>query len=39
MPMKMGIHQKPLGQSHSTRLDSRLRGNDGGLFFPRGEGF
>jgi len=35
MPMKMGIHYKPIGHSYSAFLDSRLRGNDGGMFFPR----
>ena len=35
MPMNMGIHCKPIGHSHSTSLDSRVRGNDGGIFFPR----
>jgi len=35
MPMKMGIHRKLLGYRHSTFLDSRLRGNDGGIFFSR----
>ena len=35
MPMKMGIHCKPIGHSHSASLDSRVRGNDGGMFFPR----
>jgi len=34
MPMKMGIHRTPLGYSQSTLLDSRLRGNDGGMCFP-----
>ena len=35
MPMKMGIHCKPIGHRHSASLDSRVRGNDGGMFFPR----
>jgi len=35
MPMKMGIHCKPIGHSHSAFLDSRVRGNDGGMFFSR----
>ncbi|MEO1149066.1 MAG: hypothetical protein AAFY26_26265, partial [Cyanobacteria bacterium J06638_22] len=35
MPMKMGIHFKPIGHGHSTSLDSRVRGNPGGMFFPR----
>ena len=35
MPMKMGIHCKPIGHGHSTSLDSRVCGNDGGMFFPR----
>ena len=35
MPMKMGIHCKPIGHRHSASLDSRIRGNDGGMFFPR----
>jgi hypothetical protein len=35
MPMKMGIHCKPIGHSHSASLDSRVHGNDGGMFFPR----
>jgi hypothetical protein len=35
MPMKMGIHCKPIGHGHSTSLDSRVRGNDGGMFFSR----
>jgi len=33
MPMKMGIHCQPIGYSHSPFLDSRVRGNDGGMFF------
>jgi len=33
MPMKMGIHCKPIGHSHSASLDSRVRGNDGGMVF------
>jgi len=33
---KMGIHRKPMDQGHSGLLDSRLHGNDGGLFFRRG---
>jgi len=33
MPMKMGIHCKSIGHSHSAFLDSRIRGNDGGMFF------
>jgi|GEM_PF-2382897 len=32
MPMKMGIHCQLIGHSHSTFLDSRVRGNDGGIF-------
>jgi len=35
MPMKMGIHCKPIGHSHSVSLDSRVRGNDEGMFFSR----
>ena len=35
MPMKMGIHCKPIGHSHSASLDSRVRENNGGMFFPR----
>jgi len=35
MPMNMGIHRKPAGDDPSVFLDSRLRGNDGGIFFPR----
>ena len=35
MPMKMGIHCKPIGHSHSVSLDSRVRGNPERLFFPR----
>ena len=35
MPMKMGIHCKSIGHSHSASLDSLVRGNDGGMFFPR----
>ena len=35
MPMKMGIHCNPIGHGHSASLDSRVRGNDGGMFFPR----
>jgi len=35
MPMKMGIHCKPGGCGHSGFLDSRLRGNDGDMAFPR----
>jgi len=31
MPMKMGIHRKPIGHSRLAFLDSRLRGNDGGF--------
>ena len=27
MPMKMGIHCKPIGHRHSAPLDSRVRGN------------
>jgi len=34
MPMNMGIHRKPIGHSRLAFLDSRLRGNDGGMFFP-----
>jgi len=34
MPMKMGIHQEPMGHAQSAFLDSHLRGNDGGMFFP-----
>jgi len=34
MPMKMGIHFKPIGHSHSASLDSRVRGNDGVCSFP-----
>jgi len=33
MPMKMGIHCKPIGHSPSALLDSRLRGNDGRMAF------
>jgi len=29
MPMKMGIHHKPMGHGRLAFLDSRLRGNDG----------
>jgi len=35
IPMKMGIHHKPIGQGYLALLDSRLHGNDGGTFFPR----
>ena len=35
MPMKMGIHYKLIGHRHSAFLDSRIRRNDGGMFFPR----
>jgi hypothetical protein len=35
MPIFMGIHCKPIGHSHSASLDSRVRGNDGGMFFSR----
>ena len=35
MPMKMGIHCKPIDHSHSASLDSRVRGNDGDMFFPK----
>jgi len=35
MPMKMGIHCKPIGHSHLASLDSRIRGNDEGIFFSR----
>jgi len=35
MPMKMGIHRKPIGHSHSAFLDSRIRGNDVGISFSR----
>jgi len=31
MPMNMGIHRKPIGDDHSNFLDSRIRGNDGGI--------
>jgi len=31
MPMKMGIHRKPIGYSHCAFLDSRLCGNNGGV--------
>ena len=33
MPMKMGIHCKPIDHSQSDSLDSRVHGNDGGIFF------
>jgi len=29
MPIKGGIHCKPIGHSHAAFLDSRIRGNDG----------
>jgi len=35
MPMKMGIHRKPTGRGDLALLDSRMRGNDGGMFFLR----
>jgi len=35
MPMKMDIFYKLIGYRHSAFLDSRTRGNDGGMFFPR----
>jgi len=35
MPMNMGIHREPMAHAQSAFLDSRLRGNDGGMFFPR----
>jgi len=35
MPMKMGIHRKPIGRGYFAFLDSRIRGNDGGMFFLR----
>jgi len=35
MPMKMGIHRKPIGLSYPTFLDSRMRGNDRSMFFFR----
>jgi len=35
MPIFMGIHHKPMGHNHSAFLDSRIGGNDGGMFFPR----
>ena len=35
MPIFMGIHCNPIGHGHSASLDSRVRGNDGGMFFPR----
>ena len=35
MPMKMGIHCKPIGHSHSASRHSRVRGDDGGMVFPR----
>jgi len=35
MPMKMGIHHKPIGHCHSAFLDSRLRGNDGSISFSK----
>jgi len=34
MPMKMGIHRS-LSISRLASLDSRIRGNDGDVFFPR----
>jgi len=33
MPMKMGIHRKPISRSYLALLDSRMRGNDGGMLF------
>jgi len=33
MPMKMSIHRKPMGRDYLAFLDSRIRGNDGGMFF------
>ena len=35
MPISMGIHCRPIGHRHSASLDSHVRGNDGGMFFPR----
>jgi len=35
MPIKMGIHYKLVGHSHSAFLGSHICGNDGGIFFPR----
>jgi len=35
MPMKMGIHRKPIGHGCSAFLDSRLRRNEGGMLFSR----
>jgi len=35
MPMNMGIHHKPIGCGCLAFLDSRLRGNDGGMFLRR----
>jgi|GEM_PF-2379739 len=35
MPMKMGILCKPYRSIHSGFLDSRICGNDGGMFFLR----
>jgi len=35
MPMKMGIHRKPMGRGDLAFLDSRIRGNDGGMFFQK----
>jgi len=33
MPMNMGIHCKPISYNHLVSLDSRIRGNDEGIFF------
>jgi len=35
MPMKMGIHRQPIARGYSAFLDSRMHGNDGGMFFLR----
>jgi len=35
MPMNMGIHRKPTGHGRLVFMASRLRGNDGGMCFPR----
>jgi len=35
MPMNVGIHRKPIGRGYLAFLDSRIRGNDGGMFFLR----
>jgi len=35
MPINMSIHRKPIGHGRLAFMDSRLRGNDEVIFFPR----